>query len=109
MGQAIVLRAVKNVETADDLTDAMFVPGLFSVPEALANWNQTAVEVRNAAGTVKATVTATGIVLTSPIVTVAGDLHVTGEVTAKQGGSNITLSTHVHSDPQGGSVGAPTG
>jgi hypothetical protein len=110
-----------------DLTDAMFLPGLSTVPEALGSWNQAAVEIRNTAGTVKLSITATGLVLTASdgtntttmtltptgvVVTGAGsggEVTVTGEVTAKQGGADITLSTHTHSDPQGGNTGAPTG
>ena len=110
-----------------DLTDAMFLPGLSTVPEALAGWNQAAVEIRNSAGTVKLSISTTGLVLTASDGTdtttmtltksgvavtgggAGGQVTVTGEVTAKQGGADITLSTHTHSDPQGGDTGAPTG
>lgn len=43
-------------------------------------------------------------------VTIHGDLKVTGEVTAKSGGTEVKLSTHLHSGVQAGSAktGAPT-
>jgi hypothetical protein len=45
------------------------------------------------------------VVITSPNVSINGNLNVSGTVT----GAGIGLSTHSHADPQGGTVGSPQG
>lgn len=71
----------------------------------------------NANATISANVTApavavnatNSVVLTTPIVVVTGTLYVEGEVYAQFTKTNITLSSHVHADPQGGDTGTPVG
>lgn len=55
--------------------------------------------------TVKGTTT-----LTSPTVNIIGNVNVTGKITATGDviGGGISLDNHVHPDPQGGKVGAPS-
>lgn len=100
-----------------DLTDAMFIPGLSTVPEALASWNQAAVEIRNSAGTVNLSISGTGLVLTATdgTNTTTMTLTATGVVVTGVGsGGEVTaagkvLGTHVHSGVSTGShnTGAP--
>jgi hypothetical protein len=49
------------------------------------------------------------VTITSPTVTINGDLKVNGLITSSGDvvGGGISLDGHIHSDPQGGSVGKP--
>jgi hypothetical protein len=81
-----------------DLSDAIMIPGLWSIPDKVANWADDALELRNDAGTVKLSIKSDGVYVT-------GNLKVTGTVVA--GAANVSLTTHHHSDPQGGDTGGP--
>jgi hypothetical protein len=74
-----------------DITDAICIPGVFTVPTALSSWNQDAIEVRNTAGTVK-------LSISSSKVTITGDLEVTGkvDVVGDVKAGTISLKTHIH-------------
>jgi len=49
------------------------------------------------------------VTVTSPTVEMSGNLRVTGSITAGYGtGGSVGLQSHIHSDPQGGSVAPPT-
>jgi hypothetical protein len=73
-----------------DLSDGFFLPGCFSQPRKLANVNTAFPELRNADGSIKFEVTATGFKVT-------GDLDVTGEVSRGVGGADVvTLGSHIH-------------
>ena len=85
-----------------DLTDAMFIPSLVLTPTAIEDWAADAIELRTADSSVKLAIKADGIHIT-------GDVAVTGKITAsgeiKAG--TVPLTTHHHSDPQGGNTGGP--
>ncbi len=120
---------------AHDLSDGFAVPEPFSVPRVPGGISLTTTQLRSVDGTVYVEVDhATGrvhlkapteILLDAPttIVTgvlqvqntaalsvassVAGVMQVTGEIIAGYGGANISITTHYHTDPQGGDTGAP--
>ncbi len=86
------------------LSDAMAIPvqGI-SQPKAqtVTDFNTVYPELRSADVTVKLGFTATGFMLT-------GDLQVSGSITASTADiGGIAMTTHVHSDPQGGTTGGP--
>lgn len=82
-----------------DLSDGFFIPGAFSQPHVLADFNTQFPELRNAAGTVKLSMISTGFRIT-------GDLDVTGEITRGFGGADqVTLGQHAH--PNNGSPPTP--
>ena len=90
-----------------DLSDAMFIPGLMTVPQAIPSWASDAIEIRNAAGTVRLSVKADAVYILGDL-HVTGNVDATGEVTAKLGGTNIDLSGHKHTDAGGtGNSGGP--
>jgi hypothetical protein len=89
-----------------DLSDAMFIPNLILVPTAIPNWCQDGIEIRNTAGTVKLTVKADAIYITGDVHH-TGNITASGEITAHQTGTAIALTTHNHTDPQGGNTGDP--
>jgi len=81
-----------------DYNDAMFIPGLMLMPNAIQNWAQNAIEIRNRDGSVKVSVGPDKTYIT-------GDLEVSGTVNA---GADVTtngisLKGHVHSGVQSGS------
>lgn len=104
-----------------DLSDAICIPGLFTVPNKISSWNQSAIELRNLQGTNKIVVeTAKTTVVSSSVsmeisstgVKVIGDIEVTGKITAsgeiKSG--TIALTTHRHTGVTvgTGTTGTPT-
>ena len=80
-----------------DLTDAMCFPGVITNPEAISNYNNEAIEIRNDDGTTKITVSENDLQFTQ------------GGATLILSGNNITMNagkiimngkewdTHVHS------------
>ena len=83
-----------------DMTDAICIPSITLVPNAIANWSQTAIEIRNASKTVCVSVTPSTVNITSPTVTVnATTVNVpSGDVIA----SGVSLKNHVHGGVTGG-------
>jgi hypothetical protein len=80
--------------------DAILICGVFSRPKVPATpIDPTALEIRNTAGTVKLRLDASGVTITAPTVTMAGNLVVSGTVTS----GGVSLETHVHSGVQSGS------
>jgi Phage protein Gp138 N-terminal domain len=85
------------------LSDGMAIPGLRSMPRALANYSPTTLQVRSddgttyvelAGGGIVNVVAPTGIKLTTPY------LHCTGAVVAGFGtGDQVGLQTHTHTQP----------
>jgi hypothetical protein len=96
-----------------DLTDAMWIPNLLTMPNALANWAQDGISIRNKTGTVSLTVKTDGVYIVGNVyvtgdTALTGNLTATGEITAKQGGTNIDLSGHKHVNAGGtGTSGGP--
>jgi len=102
-----------------DLTDAIAIMGLAANPDVWGSWNAAGIELRNKARTSRVTVEeaavgiavngmsilvdAVGINITAPLVTVTGNLMVTGTISD----TNHAFDTHTHSDPQGGTTGGP--
>ena len=97
-----------------DMTDAICIPGLTNLKNTIPDWNQSAVEVRNSAGTVKISVEtskitaisgSTSMEISNSGINITGSVVVDGEVTA----NNIPLSTHIHSGVTvgGGNTGTP--
>jgi hypothetical protein len=84
--------------------DAILLCGVFSRPNVpLTPIDPAALEIRSDSGTVKIRLDASGVTITAPVVTVAGDLAVTGNVLS----GTVSLETHVHSGVQSG--GSDTG
>lgn len=83
-----------------DMTDAICIPSITLVPNAIENWSQTAIEIRNASKTVCVSVTPSTVNITSPTVTVnATTVNVpSGDVIA----SGVSLQNHVHGGVTGG-------
>ncbi len=96
-----------------DLSDGFAFVGIRSVPHALPDWSQNAVQLRSDDGTAKMAigtdgivrVTAAGqIILTAPTVIINGNLSVSGNVIAAGDviGAGISLETHVHDGVEDG-------
>jgi hypothetical protein len=94
-----------------DLTDAICIPGIITMTQALTGWNQDAIEIRNGAGTSKLSVytdkidanTATVNIVAGDInitghVEVTGDIHSSGDIVA----NTISLMNHIHSGVMSG-------
>lgn len=73
-----------------DMTDALCFPGIITNPEAISNYNNDAIEIRNAAGTVKVAVSENDlqfiqggakIQMSGEAITVIGDVTQTGNLT----------------------------
>ena len=89
-----------------DMTDAMCFPGVITNPEAISNFNNDAIEIRNDDGTTKITVSENSLQFTQ------------GGATISMSGNNIDMSagkitlngkewdTHIHS---GGTINGNTG
>ncbi len=118
-----------------DLSDAFALVGPYSQPQRLSGVSTSSVQLRSNDATISldinhATGTATllaptSVILQTPLVqitgalqvlntgsvavasSVAGVMRVTGEIIAGYGGANISITTHYHTDPQGGDTGAP--
>lgn len=103
-----------------NLSDGMFVPGVFSQPRVLENVSENSCQVRTEDGTIYVEVSAAGIklkgnvevtgTLTTKAINATGTVAVTGaitattDITAGLGGANqIGLRTHKHT-----SFGTPT-
>jgi hypothetical protein len=96
-----------------DLSDGMFIPKLFSVPNVPANISTTDVQLRDATAQVVIGVTpARRIYLTAPGgVDITGNLRVSGSVIAGNGGADqVSLQSHTHGGVQSGGsqTSAPT-
>ena len=115
-----------------DLTDAICIPNLTLAPNAIQGWAQDAVEIRNAAGTVKvsvkadevnvvaptvnvqaasaeiqataAEIDATTLTVVAPTIEITGAATLTGTliVTGEVTANGIPLSTHIHGGVTGG-------
>lgn len=74
------------------------------------NHNQS---IKLAGGTYIVVVANSEVEITAPNITINGNLQVNGTINAsgdiKSGPQNISLTGHVHPDPQGGNTGLPTG
>lgn len=96
-----------------DLSDGFAIVGPYSVPRLPANINPTAMELRTVDRSAYIQLTPGGVVnIVAPGgVNVTGALGATGEVTAKVGAGNHTVSAHIHGGvtPGGGNTGGPTG
>ena len=118
-----------------DITDAFAIMAPAPMPSILGAWNSSGIEIRNRASSSKVTVentsvkitvgttvitvasdgtitmnAGTSMSITTPLLTLHGDLKVTGYVedaVRKMSGDRGIYNTHTHSDPQGGSTGAP--
>lgn len=85
-----------------DLSDGMAIIGFRSQPNVISNYNTTSPELRTLDGSTKITLNNGNVTITGNLV-VNGTIHSTGDTTA----GSISLEHHTHSDPQGGSTGAP--
>lgn len=86
-----------------DLSDAIFIPGLFPTLSAAAITPPTAascLEIRNSVGTVAIKLSAAGIDITAPVVTVDGTLL--ANVIPGVPGLTVGATTHTHTCPAGG-------
>ncbi len=84
-----------------DLSDGFAILGIKSQPRKLANYSTTSAQLRTDDGAVFVDVSTSGIKLN-------GNVTITGTLTtasATIGG--IAMTTHIHSDPQGGTTGGP--
>ena len=112
-----------------DLSDGMAIVGLNSQPNILASFNTTDVELRNRARTARVTMKVDGTIevlngagsyilaasgnltVTSPTVTINGNVQVNGTLTASVNviGGGKSLNSHVHGGvtPGGSNTGAP--
>jgi hypothetical protein len=106
-----------------DLSDGMFIPGIFSQPRVIPNVNVDFPELRNRAGTLKFAMNATGFRVTGvleidgalklggAIQSLAGAAYAepfatTGDIIANSGSpQQVTLTGHLHTS---GGPGAPT-
>jgi hypothetical protein len=83
-----------------DLSDGMFIPGLFSLPRVPVNLSNTDVQLRNMAGDCSVSINpAKQIVIVAPGgVAIQGALTVTGDITGGLGSADqVGLRTHTHS------------
>jgi hypothetical protein len=97
-----------------DMTDAICIPSLMCVPNAIADWADDAIEIRTEDGLTNISVKSDQVTVQVGIVTmtvsaagisIVGPVNVTGEVTA----NGIPLSTHIHTGGTiEGDTGAPT-
>lgn len=96
-----------------DLSDGFAIPGPRSVPNVPSSISTTTVRLSKNDSSAYIEITAAGVVnIVAPGgVNVTGALGATGEVTAKVGAGNHTVSQHVHGGvtPGSGSTGLPTG
>jgi len=86
-----------------DLSDAIFIPGLFPTLSAAAIVPPVAascLEIRNSVGTVAIKLSAAGIDITAPVVTVDGTSVV--NVVPGVPGLTVGATTHTHTCPAGG-------
>jgi hypothetical protein len=67
-----------------DLSDAIMLPGLWSIPDAVENWANDALELRTEDGSVKLALKSSGIEITGNA-KITGNLQVTGTVDATIG------------------------
>lgn len=97
-----------------DLSDGFAIPGPRSKPKVITGGiNTDNAQLRTDDGTCMLEITPDGKInmLAPGGVKITGNLDVTGEVTAKKGTTNVTLSTHVHGGVAtgSGSTGGPVG
>ena len=97
-----------------DMTDAICIPSITLVPNAIANWSQTAIEIRNASKTVCVSVTPSTVNITSPTVNITSPtVNITSQtvtvnattVNVPSGdviASGVSLKNHVHGGVTGG-------
>lgn len=86
-----------------DLSDAVCIPGLRSLPNKLPAVQTDGIELRNRDRSTFLKLTAAGIQIKATSVAITGNVSVTGDIVA--GGKS--LQTHLHADPQGGDTGPP--
>jgi len=99
-----------------DLSDGFAIPKVFSVPKVPANISTTTAQLRSMDGTAYIELAPSGVInLHAPggfnVVGAqanTGALTATGEITAKQGTSNNTVSAHVHGGVTAGTANTST-
>lgn len=86
-------------------SNAIAIVGISSEVNALANYNQNAVEIRNATGSEKISLSSGNIILKSDTITLDGDVTVTGKSTLEKETTiqNKKFLTHVHGNGNAGS------
>lgn len=89
-----------------DATDAIFIPGIKSIPNVPSNINTTSAELRTFSGNTKITFDdSNGIVITGNVA-ITGVLTATQGIAAGYGGADlVTVQNHVH--PSNGSPPTP--
>ena len=108
--QRVTAESFRNVSPRHhDLTDPFCIPGLTTAANAISNWNQDAIELRNTDRSVFMSIYADRIEGKGTL-NWTGDMNITGTVAATVDVKAATISGryHVHVDPQGGSVAQPT-
>ncbi len=118
-----------------DLTDAFAIMAPASTADAFSNWSNEGIEIRNRARTIRTTVlnnkveivagTSTitllesgainivapvSVGITTPLLTLTGDLAVTGYIKdslRKMSEDRSIYNSHTHADAQGGTTGSP--
>ena len=84
-----------------DLSDGFAILGVWSQPRVIPNYSTSSAQLRTDDGSVYAEISTSGITLN-------GDVTITGSLTAPTATiGGIPMTTHVHSDPQGGTTGGP--
>lgn len=88
-----------------DLSDGIAIVGLNSHPKKIANFNATAMELRNRTNSVRIRLNANGEIDIKGNVNIDGNLNITGTTI----GNGVNLNTHRHSGVQtgGGNTGTP--
>lgn len=97
-----------------DLSDGFAIPGPRSLPNVLTGISASTAQLRSKDGTAYVEIGAGGVInIVAPggfnvngNTVVTGTVGASGEITAK---GTHTVSAHVHTDPQGGTVGPATG
>ena len=96
-----VQNQVDGEKRRHDLSDGFAILGVWSQPHVLTKYSTTEAQLRTDDGSVSIGLSAGGV-------TITGDLSVSGSITAPLATiGGIPMTTHVHSDPQGGTTGAP--
>ena len=110
--QRVTAESFRNVSPRHhDLTDPFCIPGLTTAANAISNWNQDAIEIRNSDASVKLSINKDKVItMVAETVQITGDVNVTGKIDATGDikAATISLKTHIHGDPQGGSTAVPT-
>ncbi len=79
------------------LTDGFCIPGIFSVPNVLANISETSTQIRTKT-TVMLDISPTQATFNVPVV-INSTVHATGDIVASTSGANISVTNHDHHVP----------